>query len=110
MALKGLGDLLLHDEDGVKGPFVAVGVVGVVWVALSIFFNFNLDLLARLIAAQNRNSLSSCGPCQNGGCDSVKFGSASCPVFRISIVDCPGKDESDPPTPFWRSYCIGGFC
>ena len=58
MALKGLGDLLLHDEGGVKGPFVAVGVVGVVWVALSIFFNFNLDLLARLIAAQNRNPLS----------------------------------------------------
>ena len=59
MALKGLGDLLWCDEGGVKGPFVAVGVVCVLWVALSICFHFNLDLLARLIAAQSRNPLSS---------------------------------------------------
>jgi hypothetical protein len=59
MVFKGLDDLLLFDENGVNGSFVVVGFVCVVWVSLSIFFHFNLDLLARLIAAQNRNPLSS---------------------------------------------------
>jgi Bacterial membrane protein YfhO len=59
MALKGLGDLLLHDEGSIKRPFVILAAVCVFWVALSILFNFNLDLLARLIAAQSRNPLSS---------------------------------------------------
>jgi hypothetical protein len=59
MALNGIGDLLLHDEGTVKGPFLALAAVCAVWVALYIFFNFNLNLLARFIAAQSRNPLSS---------------------------------------------------
>jgi Bacterial membrane protein YfhO len=59
MALKGIGDLVLHDEGTVKGPFVALAAVCAVWVALYIFFNFNLNLLARFITAQSRNPLSS---------------------------------------------------
>jgi hypothetical protein len=59
MALKGLGDLLLHNDNSVKGPFAALAIVGVVWVGLHIFLSFNLDLLARFIAPQSGNSLSS---------------------------------------------------
>ena len=59
MALKGLGDLLLHNKDSTKGPFAALAIVCVVWVGLHIFSSFNLDLLARFIAPQSGSSLSS---------------------------------------------------
>ncbi len=59
MTLKGLCDLLVHNKDDVKGPFVALAIVCVVWVGLYILSSFNLDLLARFIALQSGNSLSS---------------------------------------------------
>ena len=59
MTLKGLCDLLVHNKDGVKGPFIALAIVCVVWVGLYILSSFNLDLLARFIALQSGISLSS---------------------------------------------------
>jgi hypothetical protein len=59
MVLKGLGDLLLHGEGKVKGPLVVLAAVCVVWVGLYFFSRFNLDLLARFIASQSGNPLSS---------------------------------------------------
>ncbi len=51
MTLKGLCDLLVHNKDDVKGPFVALAIVCVVWVGLYILSSFNLDLLARFLFA-----------------------------------------------------------
>jgi Bacterial membrane protein YfhO len=59
MTLKGLGDLLLHHKDSVKGPFAALAIVCVVWLGLYILLTFNLDLLVRFIAPESGNSLSS---------------------------------------------------
>jgi Bacterial membrane protein YfhO len=59
MALKGLSDLLLHNDDRVRGPFVALAVVCLVWVGLRILTSFNTNLLAQFILAQNGNSFSS---------------------------------------------------
>jgi hypothetical protein len=59
MALKGLGDLLLRDEGGGKGPFVVLAAVCVLWMGLYIFFRFDLDPLARFIAAQSGNPVLS---------------------------------------------------
>ena len=59
MTLKGLCDLLVHNKDGVKGPFIALAIVCVVWVGLYILSSFNLDLLARFIGPQSGISLSS---------------------------------------------------
>ncbi len=59
MALKGLSDFLLRDEGGVKGPFIALAAVCVMWVGLYIFFRFNLDPLASFIAAQSGNPVLS---------------------------------------------------
>ncbi len=59
MALMGLGDLLLQSKSSIKGPFVALAAVCLVWVGLYIFFKANLDLLARFIAAQSGNPLLS---------------------------------------------------
>jgi hypothetical protein len=53
VALKGLSDLLLNEGGSVKGPFVALSMVCVAWLGIYIFSRFNLDLLARFIAAQN---------------------------------------------------------
>jgi Bacterial membrane protein YfhO len=58
MALKGLG-LLLHGEGSVKGPFVALAAICVALVGFYVFSRFNLDLVARFIAAQSGNPLSS---------------------------------------------------
>jgi hypothetical protein len=59
MALKGLSDLLLRNDDRVRGPFVALAVVCLVWVGLHILTSFNTNLLAQFILAQNGNSFSS---------------------------------------------------
>ena len=59
IALKGLSELLLHGKGGVKGPFVALAAVCVVWMGLYIFFRSNLDLVARFLAAQSGNPLLS---------------------------------------------------
>jgi Bacterial membrane protein YfhO len=59
MALMGLGDLLLQSKSSIKGPFVALTAVCLVWVGLYIFFKANLDLFARFIAAQSGNPLLS---------------------------------------------------
>jgi len=59
MALKGLRDLTLHAEGRIKGPFVALFAACMVWIGLYIFSRFNLDLLARVIAAQTGSLLSS---------------------------------------------------
>ena len=64
MALKGLGDLLLHSEGSPKGAFVTLAVGSVAWVGLYAFSRLNLDLLARLIAAQNGNPWSSPAPAE----------------------------------------------
>jgi hypothetical protein len=58
-ALRGLGGLLLVGESGVRGPFVALLAVCVVWVGLYIFSCFNLDLLASFITVQNGNPVLS---------------------------------------------------
>lgn len=59
ITLKGLGDLLLQNEDRVRGPFAALATVCAVWLGLYVFLSFNLDILARFILSQNGNSLSS---------------------------------------------------
>ena len=59
MALKGLGDPLLHGEGSGKGAFVTLAAACVVWVGLYIFSRLNLDLIARFIAAQSGNPVSS---------------------------------------------------
>jgi Bacterial membrane protein YfhO len=59
MALMGLGDLLLRRKSSIKGPFLVLTAVCLVWVGLYIFFKANLDLLARFIAAQSGNPLLS---------------------------------------------------
>ena len=61
MALKGLGDLLLHREGSAKRAFVTLGAGAVAWVGLYVFSRLNLDLLARFIAAQTGRSLTSPG-------------------------------------------------
>ncbi len=59
MTLKGLGDLLLQNEDRVRGPFAALATVCAMWLGLYVFSTFNLDIVARFILSQNGNSLSS---------------------------------------------------
>lgn len=59
MALKGLDDLLSYGESSLKGPLGTLAAVSVAIIGLYTFFRFNLDLLARLIAAQKGNPLSS---------------------------------------------------
>ena len=59
MTLKGLGDLLLQNEDRVRGPFAALATVCAMWLGLYVFSVFNLDIVARFIVSQNGNSLSS---------------------------------------------------
>jgi len=59
MALKGLGNPLLHGEGSTKGVFVTLAAACVVWVGLYIFSRFNLDLIARFIAVQSGNPMSS---------------------------------------------------
>ena len=59
MTLKGLGDLLLQNEDRVRGPFAALATVCAMWLGLYVFSAFNLDIVARFIVSQNGNSLSS---------------------------------------------------
>jgi hypothetical protein len=58
VALKGLADLLSHNDDR-KGPFVALAAVCAMWVGLYILIIFNTNLLAQLVVPQNGNSLSS---------------------------------------------------
>jgi Bacterial membrane protein YfhO len=59
MALKGLGELLLHGKGSIKGPFVVLAAVCLAWVGLYIFLKANLSLVASFIAAQSGNPLSS---------------------------------------------------
>jgi len=59
MTLKGLGDLLLQNEDRVRGPFAVLATVCAMWLGLYVFSTFNLDIVARFILSQNGNSLSS---------------------------------------------------
>ena len=59
MTLKGLGDLLLQNEDRVRGPFAALAMVCAMWLGLYVFSSFNLDIVARFILSQNGNWLSS---------------------------------------------------
>ena len=58
MALKGLGDLLVRNEANGKGPLVVLAAACLVWIALYVFFSFNLNPLARFIAAQTKTPLS----------------------------------------------------
>ena len=53
MALKGIGDLVLHEEGTVKKTFVALAAVCAAWLALYCFLSFNLNLLAHFISAQS---------------------------------------------------------
>jgi hypothetical protein len=59
MTLKGLGNLLLQNEDRVRGPFAVLATVCAMWLGLYVFSTFNLDIVARFILSQNGNSLSS---------------------------------------------------
>jgi Bacterial membrane protein YfhO len=60
--VRGLGDLLVVDESGIRGPFIILFAVCGVWVGLYVFSSFNLDLLARLVTAQSGNSVLSLDP------------------------------------------------
>jgi hypothetical protein len=58
MALKGLGDLSLHNDDR-RGPLVALAAVCVMWVSLYILTILNTNLLAQFIVLPNGNAASS---------------------------------------------------
>jgi hypothetical protein len=59
MVLRGLGDLLLHDAGSAKKPLVVLAAVCAVLAGLYLFLRFNVDFLARFIAAQTGSPLAS---------------------------------------------------
>jgi hypothetical protein len=59
IALKGLGDLLLQEQKGLKKTFLVLAAVCVAWLGFYILSRFNVNLLSRVISAQSGNPLSS---------------------------------------------------
>jgi hypothetical protein len=57
MTLAGLNGLLLRDGNRVKTPFIALAIVGAVWVGLFLFLRFKPDVIARFVAAQTSKAL-----------------------------------------------------
>ncbi len=53
IALKGLSGLLLNEERNVRGPFIILSVVCIVWLGLYIFSRSHVDYLTRFIAEQS---------------------------------------------------------
>ena len=59
IALRGLGDLLLQEQRGVKNAFLVLAAVCVAWLGFYILSRFNVNLLSRFISSQSGNPLSS---------------------------------------------------
>ena len=57
--LEGLNRFLLEDGKTVRRPFIALAIVGVVWVGLLLFLRFHVDVVARFVAAQTGKPLLS---------------------------------------------------
>ena len=102
MTLKGLGDLLLQNEDRVRGPSAALATVCAMWLGLYIFFDLQSGYSCPFHRLPNgiRCPLSTMPKSLPGQCQIWRGKLSS---FRISIVDCLGKDQSDPipSLPFW---------
>ena len=58
MTLQGL-DSLLKEEKTVKKPFIALAVIGAVWVGLYFLLRFHVDVIARFVTAQTGKPLLS---------------------------------------------------
>ena len=59
MTLQGLDGLLVQEEKTVKKPFVALALIGAVWVGLYLLLRFHVDGIGRFVTAQAGIPLSS---------------------------------------------------
>ena len=59
MTLEGLDGLLLQEEKTIKKPFIALALIGAVWVGLYFLLRFHVDVIARFVTAQTGIPLSS---------------------------------------------------
>jgi hypothetical protein len=59
MTLQGLDGLLGQEEKAVKNPFVALALIGAVWVGLYFLLRFHVDGIGRFVTVQSGIPLSS---------------------------------------------------